>query len=201
MKYDVLLVGVGGEGILTAGVLIAKAAYYEGHFGRGVQLHGLAQRGGSIPTFVRFGNEKEFFSPSIMQANADLVIALEPMEAVNATYYARKDKTAFVINDYPYMPVYANLLDLPYPSMSDIYARVKPFAKIVQVFNTQKLAKQFFGKAVFGNTMLIGAAAGRGFLPLKKSSLEEAVEETSPRGTNENLKAFEMGYKLGKKKR
>ena len=56
-----MLTGVGGEGVLTTGVIIARAANLEGYYVRGVQLHGLAQRGGTIPTFVRFGPEKKLF--------------------------------------------------------------------------------------------------------------------------------------------
>ena len=85
MRFDSLLIGVGGEGVLTSGVILARAANIEGHYVRGVQLHGLAQRGGSIPTFIRFGSEKELYSPGIMQGNADLVLAFEPLEAVRAT--------------------------------------------------------------------------------------------------------------------
>ena len=70
MKFDLMLTGVGGEGVLTTQVMIARAANIEGYYVRGVQLHGLAQRGGVIPTFVRFGSEKELSSPGIMQANA-----------------------------------------------------------------------------------------------------------------------------------
>jgi indolepyruvate ferredoxin oxidoreductase beta subunit len=194
-----MLIGVGGEGVLTAGVLIAQAAMMEGHFVRGVQLHGLAQRGGSIPAFVRFGSDKEVFSPAPLQANADLVLAFEPLEAVRATFYARKEKTNFAINDYPHMPIYANLLELPYPSMAEIYKRVKPFAKEIMVFNTHHLAKEEFGKTVLGNTMLVGAALGVGFLPLKEQTLKDVISAYAPRGQEENIAALERGIELGKR--
>jgi len=201
MKFSVMLIGVGGEGVLTAGALVAQAAHEQGHFVRGVQLHGLAQRGGSIPTFVRFGSENEISSPGIMEGDADLVLAFEPLEAVRATHYASKKKTAFVIDDNAYMPVYANLLDLPYPPMKEIAKRVKPFAKELMVFNTAKLAEKEFGAAVLGNTMLVGAAVGAGLLPLKKESVHKAIKALAPRMVEENIKAFEAGVKLGKRGR
>jgi len=200
MKFDIMLTGVGGEGVLTTQVMIARAANIEGHYVRGVQLHGLAQRGGVIPTFVRFGSEKEVSSPGIMQANADLILAFEPLEAVRATYYARKEKTIFVINDYPLVPIYANLLNTPYPSMNEIIKRIKPFAKETHVFNASHLGIEKFGSATFGNTILIGIVAGGGLLPLKEDSLREAIRVTAPRDTENNIKAFELGLQLGREK-
>jgi indolepyruvate ferredoxin oxidoreductase beta subunit len=200
MKFDLMLTGVGGEGVLTAGVLLARAANIEGHYVRGVQLHGLAQRGGTIPTFVRFGNEKELSSPGIMQANADLVLAFEPMEAARAVFYARNEKTNFIINDNPHMPVYANLLDVPYPKIKAIVDKIKPFAKHIHIFKAHDIAKKDLGKTIYGNIILIGAAIGAGYLPLKEKSLKEAIKITVPGNIEANLKALDIGIKLGKKR-
>ena len=199
MRFSVFFIGVGGEGVLTSAALVAQAAHFEGKFVRGVQLHGLAQRGGSIPTEVRFGSEKEVYSPGILQGDADLIFAFEPLEAVRATHYASKDKTAFVIEDNEYMPVYANLLDVPYPKMSDIVRRIKPFAKDIMVFNTARIAEKEFGAAVLGNTMLLGSAIGAGYLPLKPKSFHTVIKELAPRMKKENIRAFDMGIKLGKR--
>ncbi len=201
MKFDVMLTGVGGEGVLTTQVMIARAANIEGYYVRGVQLHGLAQRGGVIPTFIRFGSEEEVSSPGIMQANADLILAFEPLEAVRATYYARKEKTTFVINDYPLVPIYASIFKIPYPTLNEIIKKLKPFAKEIHVFNTSHLGKQKFGSTIFGNTILLGVVTGMGLLPLKENSLREAIKVTAPREVKNNIKAFELGLQLGKEKR
>ena len=198
MKFDLMLTGVGGEGVLTTGVIIARAANIEGYYVRGVQLHGLAQRGGTIPTFVRFGSEKEISSPGIMQANSNLILSFEPLEAVRATFYARKEKTTFVINNHPYIPIYANLDKIPYPDLKKILKKVKPFAKNIHVFDTNNIAKKEFGDVIFGNTILVGIAVGKGLLPLKEESLCEAIKITVPRGVEKNIEAFELGLKIGK---
>ncbi|MBN3036831.1 MAG: 2-oxoacid:acceptor oxidoreductase family protein [Candidatus Diapherotrites archaeon] len=199
MTFSAFFIGVGGEGVLTSAVMVAEAAHAEGHYVRGVQLHGLAQRGGSIPTEVRFGSEKELFSPGIMQGDADLIMAFEQLEAVRATHYASKEKTSFVIEDNPFMPVYANLLDMPYPKLPEIVRRVKPFAKNVMVFNTAYLAEKEFGNAVLGNTMLLGAAIGAKLLPLKSQSFHAVIKELAPRMVKENIMAFDRGVELGKR--
>ena len=189
-KFDILLTGVGGEGVLTSQVIIARAANLEGHFVRGVQLHGLAQRGGSIPTMVRFGDEKELSSPAIMQADADLVLAFEPLEAVRAVYYAHKEKTVFVLDDEPYVPVYSHLLSKPYPTLDEIKKKIKPFAKEIYIISARKIAKEKFGNPIFGNTILLGAAHRLDLLPLKEENLIEAIKISAPRKLEENLKAF-----------
>lgn len=192
MKVDVLLIGVGGEGVLTSQVIIARAANLEGYFVRGVQLHGLAQRGGSIPTMVRFGKE-EISSPSIMQANADLILAFEPLEAVRAVYFARKEKTVFVINNHPYVPVYSHLLNTPYPKIDEIKKKIEPFAKKIYILDAVSEAVKELGDPIFSNTILLGTAVGLGVLPLKEKNLRKAIEMTTPRKTKENLRAFELG--------
>ena len=70
---NVLIAGVGGEGVLTAGVIIARAAGLKGLQVKGIQLHGLAQRGGSVPTHVGFG--KQVGAPTIPMMEADLILA------------------------------------------------------------------------------------------------------------------------------
>lgn len=199
MMHTVMLTGVGGEGVLTSGAIIAKAAQAEGYFVRGLQLHGLAQRGGTIPTFVRFGKKEKVHSPGIMQAGAELILAFEPLEAVRATYYANKDKTTFIINDWPYIPIYSNLLNLPYPNIKDIEHRVKPFSKKTIVFGAHDLALKHFGNALFGNSMLLGLAVGSKALPLKETTIKESIKSNIRYNTSSNIEAFEMGLKKGKK--
>jgi len=198
MKYDILLIGVGGEGTLTSQVIIARAANLEGYYVRGVQLHGLAQRGGSAPTEVRFGDKTEVFSPTIMQGNADLVIAFEPLEAVRATFWASRDKTNFIINDDPYPTIYSHLLKMQYPEIEEIKERVGVFAKEIYALNATKIAIKKFKKPVLANTILLGLAKGFNLLPIKEENLKKAIEISAPRETENNLKAFEAGIEYAK---
>ncbi len=198
MKFDLMLTGVGGEGVLTTGVIIMKGAQEQGLYTRGVQLHGLAQRGGTIPTYVRLGDKEEIHSPAPMKADTDLVMAFEPIEAVRAVKYARKEKTSFIINNYPYMPIYGNLSDAAYPSIKDIKDRIEPFAEDIKVFDADGVSKKELGDIIFGNVMLVGAAIGAEELPIEKKNMKRAVEKMAPREKDKNLKAFEIGIKMGK---
>ena len=201
MNFNILLTGVGGEGVLTSQVILARAANLEGYFVRGVQLHGLAQRGGSIPTMVRFGDEKEISSPAIMQTDANLVMAFEPLEAVRATYYARskissgverKEKTTFVLDDTPYIPTYSHLLNIPYPTLDEIKERIEPFAKEIHIISARKVALEKLSDDIFGNNVLLGAAHKLGLIPLKKESIMEAIKSSAPRDLEKNLEAFDL---------
>lgn len=196
MKFNILLTGVGGEGVLTSQVILARAANFEGRFVRGVQLHGLSQRGGSIPTMVRFGDQDEVNSPSLPQAGADLVLAFEPLEGVRAVYYARKEKTVFVVNNHPYVPTYSHLLNVPYPDAAKIKEKMEPFAKEIHVFEATVEAVRKFDNPIFGNTVLLGAAAGLGVLPLREENLKKAIKSTAPREIEKNLAAFSLGQTL-----
>jgi len=189
--FNALLTGVGGEGALLTSVIVARAANIEGHYVRGTQLHGLAQRGGSIPIHVRFG--KDVRSPIIARGEADMLLGLEPMEAARFCYFASKANTSFIVDTYPIMPLVPKLEGRQYPSTSSIRKMIEPFAKKIIMVDASNICSQKFGNPVFGNTMCLGVAVGSGILPLKKSSVLSALKQTVPRGMDKNLKAFKMG--------
>ena len=82
--FDIVLTGVGGQGIITLQKIISEAAIKQGYDVKASELHGLAQRGGHIECHVRIG--KKIYSSLVRQGNADLIIALEPLEGMRATY-------------------------------------------------------------------------------------------------------------------
>jgi indolepyruvate ferredoxin oxidoreductase beta subunit len=194
MTYNVLLTGVGGEGVLLTSVIIAKAASIEGYEVRGTQFHGLAQRGGSIPTQIRFGDR--VYSPMIPRAQADLILGLEPIEAARDCFYASKERTGFVIDTYPIKPVYLNLLGHIYPSYDEIKEMIRPFARESVFVDASNICREKFGNPVYGNVMAIGVAISAGMLPLKKESILRSLKETIPRGIEQNVAAFIAGLEF-----
>ncbi len=195
MTFNILLTGVGGEGVLVTSVIIARAAVYEGYEISGTQLHGLAQRGGSIPTHLRIGKDK-VHSPLIPRGQADLILGLEPIEAVRACYYASKDRTNFVIDTYPVKPVYANIRGEKYPSDRKIESMLKPFAKKYVFVDASNICEEKFGDPIYGNVMAVGVALSNGMLPLGRKSIIHAIKRTVRRGLDENLEAFRMGLEF-----
>jgi indolepyruvate ferredoxin oxidoreductase beta subunit len=191
--FNLLFTGVGGEGALLASAIAARAASYDGYEVAGIQLHGLAQRGGVIPTHVRFG--KEVHSPTIPHGEADLIIALETIEAARVCQFANKERTRFLIDTYPIRPVYANLFGERYPSVREIEEMLMPFAKSVLPVDASGICRKELGSSLYGNTMILGIALSRKLLPITKASMLRAIECTIPRDLENNLRAFEMGLK------
>lgn len=191
MTYNVLLTGVGGEGVLVTSVIVARAAVIEGYKVSGTQLHGLAQRGGSIPTHVRFGENPH--SPLIPRASADLILGLEPLEAVRAAHFASKERTNFIVDTYPLKPVYSNIHNERYPSSEEVMKMIQPFAKKLILVDASNICDEKLGNPIFGNVMCIGVAIANGMLHLKKKSVIEAIKNSVKRGHKENMEAFRMG--------
>lgn len=212
MAFNALLTGVGGEGVLFTSVLVARAANIEGYEVRGTQLHGLAQRGGQIPTHVRFGYfargassqgggsqrgrgplGREIFSPTIPRSEADLILGLEPVEAVRSCYFADRKRTGFVVDTYPIVSVYSRMLKEKYPSLEEVRKMIAPFAKKIVFVDASNLCSKRLGDPIYGNTMALGVAISQGLLPLKRKSLMEAIRQTTGKYAEKNLMAFRMG--------
>ena len=112
---------------MTLGTIIAEAALKQGFDVRTTELHGLAQRGGSIPLHIRFG--KNLYTPLILEGEANLVMALEPLEALRTTYFgSKKQKTIFLIDKYILPPLTVSVLGEKYPDMKTIVNQINPFA-------------------------------------------------------------------------
>ncbi len=194
MTYNILLTGVGGEGVLVTSVIIAKAANLDGYEVRGTQLHGLAQRGGSIPTHLRLG--KKVYSPIIPRASADLILGLEPIEAARSCFYGSNERTNFIVDTYPLKPVYANLLGHVYPSNEEIHKMIEPFAKKIMMVDASNICNEKLGSPIYGNVMCIGVALANGMLPLSEKNVLKSLKDVVPRGLEKNLKAFRMGLEF-----
>jgi indolepyruvate ferredoxin oxidoreductase beta subunit len=198
MMHSTFLTGVGGEGVITASVILARAANIAGHKVCGMQIHGLAQRGGSIPVHVRLGDAH---SPTIPRAGADLILAFEPSEALKACYFADKGKTVFAIDTYPMPSVYTRLENQRYPSFAEIEKAVAPFSKKTLMVDASNICAKELGNPVYGNVMMLGLCLAEGTLPVSGKAFSSSLKKTFPRDIQNNLKAFQMGLDYAKKKK
>jgi len=192
-EFNVIVVGVGGQGALTLGMIIAEAALKQGYDVRTTELHGLAQRGGSIPIHIRFG--EKMYTPLVLEGEADLIIALEPLEALRTTYFgSKKQKTAFLIDDYKIPPITVSAFGEKYPSMEEIVNHIKPFSGKIIVLNASSIVEKETGSVLTSNIFILGYAVSKGLLPLKENFVLETIKETVPPKYFElNKKVFEMG--------
>ena len=193
-EFNVVLTGVGGQGVLTLGMIIAEAALKQEYDVRTTELHGLAQRGGSIPVHVRFG--KKMYTPLILEGEADLIISLEPLESLRSCYYGSKQhKTIFLIDNDPLVPLSVSVLGEKYPSIKEIEKNLKDFSKKVIILNASEIVKKETGNEIAANIYLLGYAFSKKLIPLKEKFILKAMEEVAPKYFEANKKVFELGMK------
>jgi indolepyruvate ferredoxin oxidoreductase beta subunit len=187
-EFNVVITGIGGQGVLTSAEIISESAFRQGYDVKMSELHGLSQRGGSIPCQVRFGTK--IHSPLIKIGHADLVIALEPLEALRAAKFSSAGRTVFIINTQKIIPASVTVLGKKYPEIEEIKKLLKPFSKDVIDVDATGIAEKETGTAVVSNIYMLGIASARNLIPIKRELLLEAVKESVPE------KYFEMNKRI-----
>jgi indolepyruvate ferredoxin oxidoreductase beta subunit len=185
-KFDLLITGVGGQGAILASDIIGKAAVTAGLPIRAAEAHGMAQRGGSVVNHIRIG---QTYGSMIPKKGADLMLALEPMEAVRYLDFL-KEGGIIIVNTQPVVPVTVTSGQAKYPEVSDILDALSE-KYIVKAFNADELAFEA-GSRLAMNVVMVGAVSG--YLPIPKETLLESIKALVPQKTIEvNLRAFEAG--------
>lgn len=198
-EFNIVITGIGGQGVLTLAYILAEAAFKEGYDVKTSELHGLAQRGGSVSSHVRFG--KKIYSSLTMQCEANLIISLERLEALRACYFSSKENgTAIVFDTFSVVPLSVSVFGEKYPSLEETEKILKEFSDKVYHLEATEIAKEEIGNEIYSNVLLLGFAFGLGLIPLKKEVMEEAIKEIIPeKYLNENLRAFNLGIEKAKK--
>jgi len=188
--FNVVVTGVGGQGIITLTRIIAQAAYIEGLEAKITEVHVLAQRGGHVWCHVRFG--KKVHSPLIKQADADLVISFEPLEALRIVNLVSA-KTKLIINSDKVIPLSVSTDKKPYPTINKIKAELNKLTKHVDFFPATTYIKKQVGSTVPLNIYMLGLASAKNIIPLSESSLIESIRKTvKPKFFNLNKKVFQL---------
>jgi indolepyruvate ferredoxin oxidoreductase beta subunit len=185
MKFDIVLAGVGGQGVLSMAGLIGRAAVIEGLTAKQSEVHGMAQRGGAVQAHLRLARSA-IESDLIPRGSAHLILSLEPIEGLRYLPWLSPDGT---------LVTSANMLvNIPdYPPADDVLRSVRalPHALLIEAEQLAEAA----GDLLAVNTVMVGAASA--LLPLATSSLETAVRQTFARKGERtlaaNLAAFEAG--------
>ena len=195
-QYSIFLAGVGGQGILTAGAILANAALTENKNVVLSEIHGMSQRLGSVYMTVRIGELK---SPLIPKGKADMMIALELIEATRYAYML-KPEGWLILNENLIPPPGAMIGSEKIPSEIDIIKSLETnFKRVIRV-NALKLAEEL-GSYLLQNTILLGIAFAVPEFPLKPKSGEEAIKRVFAKKQkiiNLNIRAFRMGLELGR---
>jgi len=186
---DIYLVGVGGQGIITASRIIGDAAILAGKNVLLSETHGMAQRGGSVVCTARIG---EVFSPLIPDGQADVVLSFELLEALRAVCKASKN-TVVVCSSERMIPLSVSSQKLKYPTLDEVRREVAKIAREFVLIEASKLAGEA-GVPMSSNIVMVGALAGTGLTNLDRKHFEEAIEMNIARNVRENLAAFSKGF-------
>ena len=187
MKKDVMICGVGGQGTVLASKIIAASAMDEGYAVHSAETIGMAQRGGSVTSHVRIGEDA--FSPLIPLGSVDLLIAFEPSEAVRNLKYLKSDGFV-IVNSVPVKPTSLGGGG-DYEGKAEIeFLKSKCDCLVI---NSDELCAPF-GSNKFFNVAVLGAAAGTGRLGLSADTVRSEIIKIVPERFHEkNLAAFEAG--------
>lgn len=187
-KTSIVLTGVGGQGVITATNILGKAAVNAKINVYASEVHGMAQRGGSVYCTVRMGNVS---GPLIASGKADVILGLEPAEALRYITYANKD-TKVVVDINPIVPFTVAIGDDKYPNLKDIYCEISKRAKLYKI-DASKISKDA-GAYITKNIVMLGALSATNVLPFGSRVLLDTILEYVPLKYKDiNKKAFEGG--------
>ena len=183
---NVMIVGVGGQGTLLTSRIIGKSALSLGYDVKISEVHGMAQRGGSVVTFVRYGEKVN--EPVVEEGVADVIIAFERLEALRYAHFLKKGGV-IVVNDCRIDPMTVVTGAMQYPE--NILENLKSQYEVYAI-DGQQIAKEIGNSKVL-NSVVLGYATKH--LGMDKDSVVKTLEQTVPPKTVElNLKAFLKGY-------
>lgn len=193
-NYNIVIAGVGGQGLITLLKVLAEAAQRQGYDLASSELHGLSQRGGSVQCHIRFG--KEIFSPLVRQGGADLIISLEAEEALKSCYYASKTaKTIFLVNNFFSQIACENPIKREGKKISgkDILKTLRKFSAKATLIPANQICQKELQTELVAGIYILGYAVFNDILPLKSESVISAIKKIIPEKYLElNLKAFNL---------
>ncbi len=186
MKADIILAGVGGQGILTIAATIGIAAVSENLFLKQSEVHGMSQRGGDVQSHLRI-SDKPIYSDLISKGTADIILSVEPMEALRYLPYL-KTGGYVITNTVPF-------INIPnYPDIEEVLQDINNLEHKVAL-DAEKIAKEA-GSSRASNIVMLGAAIP--FIGLSLQQIEKGIKTLfGPKGEDVvslNLKALKMGY-------
>jgi len=195
-EFNVVLAGVGGQGILLAAEILGTAAVKEGLNVRVSEIHGMAQRGGAVVSTVRIG--EKVFAPTVLEGQADVLLGFEPFETLRNLKFA-SEKTLVIMSEEKIPPTELTAKMMPYPSLKEVEEKIYSFTENLIIVDAPRLAKKA-GSTLTQNVVLLGVLAATGKVPIKTESILDALVELIPaKFLDVNVKAFRLGYDFVKK--
>lgn len=193
-KTNIVLTGVGGQGVITAANILGKAAIKAKVNVFVSEIHGMAQRGGTVNSAVRMGNVS---AALVASGTADVILSTEPIEALRYIRFSNKD-TKIITDVTPVIPFTVSAGIDEYPDIEKVFKELSTYGKLYKI-DAVKIAKDA-GALITKNIVMLGALAAADILPFKSKILLETILENVPAKFRDiNKKAFESEFKTIKK--
>lgn len=190
-NINFLVAGVGGQGTVLSGDILAEVGMVAGYDSKKSDVLGLAIRSGSVISHIRWGEKVN--APMSMKGTVDYLLAFEPLEAIRMAEYLNQDSTA-IVNEYRIPPVAVTTGQVEYPSVEEIRQTLSGAAKRVYNIDATHKAKEL-GNVKVVNILLLGALSS--LLEVSLSIWEEVIRKYVPEKFKEiNLSAFQAGCEL-----
>ncbi len=195
MVHNIVITGVGGQGTLLVAHILAQAANEVGHTVHVGEVHGMAQRGGNVISYVRIG---QVYSSLISPGEASLLLGLELGETYRALRYA-SEETWIVSSIRRIMPITVSTMDVEYPDQKEIIKAIEDLTANFLYVDALELARES-GAAIAENIVLLGALLATGILPINLEQVEKIIQQRVPAQWQEaNEKALHKGFEEGEK--
>lgn len=193
-KTNIVLSGVGGQGVITAANILGKAAVNAGVNVFVSEVHGMAQRGGSVNCTIRIGN---ISGPLVANGTADALVSTEPIEALRYIKFCNNE-TEIITDITPVVPFTVSIGSEKYPDIEKVFKEIEDKANLYKI-DAVKLAKNA-GALITKNVVMLGALAASDVLPFDPEILKNTILDNVPEKFKEiNKKAYENGFNAYKK--
>ena len=195
-ELNIIICGVGGQGVILMSELLGYAVVHDRLKVRGSEVLGMAQRGGSVVSNIRIGNE--IYAPLIPEGRCNLMAAMEPSEALRNINFLAKS-SLIVLNTKKIIPYTIYNGESKYPSLEVILEKLSKVVKKVVIIDADQLALKA-GSRQTANLVMLGALLGTGLVPIEIETIKTIIQEHFPdKISTTNIKAFNLGYKKSQK--
>lgn len=203
-RFNIAIVGLGGQGIITIGTVLKNAALNSDlQDVSGSERRGGAQREGYVETFVKYifyendseikDAKKNMHSPMIASGGADVLISLEPLETLRGVRYLNKNSTV-IFNKMPHIPISVRMGQTSYPDLSYIVSELKSITEKIFVYDLDKISIGSFNSLTQRNIIALGVLFAKTDIPINKIAVENVL--SAGKGALNNIEAFKIGLTL-----
>lgn len=195
--FNVIIGGVGGQGNVLASQILGQMLVTRGYVITIGETYGASQRGGAVMSHLRL-SEKDQFSPLIPEGRCDLLVSLEPVEALRILDPYGHPGVMTLINTRPIFPMDVISGNAAYPEISKVIAKIQALSKKTWSINATEIALDM-GDPIFSNMAMLGALCATNTLPIDRQGFEATIKELLPsHKLSENLQAFDKGLEAVK---